>query len=618
MHSNLISFDRGLPVVVYRPDKASPSEVYRMVYRGYISYYGEKPDWELIFSWKTTIPEILRVSDGYPVIIEYPILGGLERIDYIIVGRRKALVVEAKSWIGNFTRRNKYFVYSQALNETRIDPCYQVNNYVAKLKHLHTAGSKLDFQGLVFTYGFKYVNGCPVVNNVGSLEQIIYGFDKPGGPGEVDLIINGRFQISKSLIDYVRGNMSSLMRNAVEALLGGGYGLTERQLVIVEEVLDAIEKDRDQAFIVRGVSGSGKTLIALTVFFEALARGYKVLLTYRNNRLLNTLRVALPKLSGLLKFYSTGPQGRYRGVAEKNFPVDKYGELDLVIYDEAQRMTRENIELSMRRSRVKLYLCDDEQILIGNEEGYADTFIKIAKETNTRYNFYELPRPARIPTSYLEAIRNLLTKGVFKPKPLHYDFRIYNDIVEMINDLKIKHEKGHRVALVAAFTETPGNNNLLNAPDNLRIGYPLCMKYNRKRRVCEQLSDLDIYRGKNLKIYWLMDPKKQYPQYWMGKLDPLKYCASVYGAQGFEAEYVGVIWGRDLIWRNNKWVVNPSVITDYVGDKYSLKEIARKDQRRAYRLLVNRYIILLTRGTKGTYIFFEDKNTMQYIRSLAP
>lgn len=61
-----------------------------------------------------------------------------------------------------------------------------------------------------------------------------------------------------------------------------------------------------------------------------------------------------------------------------------------------------------------------------------------------------------------------------------------------------------------------------------------------------------------------------------GKLEPLKYCTSIYGAQGFEAEYVGVIWGRDLIWRD-EWIVNPDPITDNIGNENSLASLARKE-----------------------------------------
>ncbi len=99
-----------------------------------------------------------------------------------------------------------------------------------------------------------------------------------------------------------------------------------------------------------------------------------------------------------------------------------------------------------------------------------------------------------------------------------------------------------------------------------------------------------------------MDEKTEYPAYWMGKLDPLSYCASVYGAQGFEVEYVGVVWGRDLIWRG-KWTVNPGPITDNVGGNNSLASIARRNRERALFLLRNRYLILLTRGTKRVYVF---------------
>lgn len=59
--------------------------------------------------------------------------------------------------------------------------------------------------------------------------------------------------------------------------------------------------------------------------------------------------------------------------------------------------------------------------------------------------------------------------------------------------------------------------------------------------------------------------------------------------------------------------MDTSVITDYVGGKDSLKSIARRDRGKAYRLLVNRYIVLLTRGTKGVYVFAEDEETSRHL-----
>jgi len=162
--------------------------------------------------------------------------------------------------------------------------------------------------------------------------------------------------------------------------------------------------------------------------------------------------------------------------------------------------------------------------------------------------------------------------------------------------------------MARSFTESEGdikNKTDWDSIKNIRIGYPL-------------QSGFDIYKNTNLKIKWLMDEESEYPKYWREGLNPkqhLKYCALVYGAQGFEADYVGLVWGRDLIWRGS-WTVNPDPITDYVGRNYSLKQIAKKNRERALELLKNRYYIMLTRGIRGVYLFFEDSQTGGKVKEL--
>ena len=52
-------------------------------------------------------------------------------------------------------------------------------------------------------------------------------------------------------------------------------------------------------------------------------------------------------------------------------------------------------------------------------------------------------------------------------------------------------------------------------------------------------SEIDPISKKIGFTKWLMDPKTEYPQYWMGiHENPFKYCASIYGSQGFETDYV--------------------------------------------------------------------------------
>ncbi len=597
-----------LPVVV--TGKADWREVLRRLEEGYRRFYGESAPEELYSSWRASLPDVLGVSDGFPVIVEYPVLGGLDRVDFIVVGSRRALVVEAKCWVCRLRRRG--YVVEPEVSE-RVDPCYQLENYLAKFRHIHSASQRLEFSGVVYAKGFHYRDSCPIASTEEELQSHIERLGSPGGEEEVRAIVEGRFQISKTLIDFVREKREELKESAFKTLLGGGYGLTSEQFEVAWDILEAVEKGEDRAFLVRGVSGSGKTLVAVSVFLEALAMGKRAILAYRNNRLIHTLRkVFPPEVSQLIKFYATGPQGRYTGIAESNFPVNKYGKLDLVVYDEAQRMTRENIRLSLERSTVKAYFYDDEQLLVGDEEGTQETFLSEMREAGVKHSLYELRRPARIPLSYLRAVRSLLSGEGFRPEGVYV--KLYEDIRDMFRALREYHVRGSRVALVCAFTETPGRHGGGRTDDNRRIGYPLCKRAN-KHGECVEWSDLEIYKGTGLDVYWLMNEETEYPRYWSGELDPLAYCASVYGAQGFEAEHVGVVWGRDLVWRG-RWTVNPEPITDNVGGSASLKAIARKDPEKALRLLKNRYLILLTRATKSVHLFVEDPETRKYLKSL--
>ena len=68
-----------------------------------------------------------------------------------------------------------------------------------------------------------------------------------------------------------------------------------------------------------------------------------------------------------------------------------------------------------------------------------------------------------------------------------------------------------------------------------------------------------------------------------------------------------------MVWRG-RCDVNPEPITDYVGEKHSLMELAKRDREKALRLLKNRYYIMLTRGIRGTYIYTEDKETGEALK----
>ena len=81
----------------------------------------------------------------------------------------------------------------------------------------------------------------------------------------------------------------------------------------------------------------------------------------------------------------------------------------------------------------------------------------------------------------------------------------------------------------------------------------------------------------------------------------------IYTIQGFEFDYVGVIFGRDLKYdsQSKTWIGDPSKSYD---------NVVKKDKEQFLRNVKNTYRVLLTRGMKGCYVCFLDDETEEYVR----
>ena len=85
-----------------------------------------------------------------------------------------------------------------------------------------------------------------------------------------------------------------------------------------------------------------------------------------------------------------------------------------------------------------------------------------------------------------------------------------------------------------------------------------------------------------------------------------------------EVDYIGVIIGPDFVVRNGR------VITDALrrarsdssvrGCKKLLKEKPGEAEAILDKIIKNTYRTLMTRGMKGCYVYFTDKETEQYFK----
>jgi DUF2075 family protein len=94
---------------------------------------------------------------------------------------------------------------------------------------------------------------------------------------------------------------------------------------------------------------------------------------------------------------------------------------------------------------------------------------------------------------------------------------------------------------------------------------------------------------------------------WAYAPEGIEQIGCVYTAQGFEFDYVGVIFGKDLVYRpEQKWI----------GQKQESSDSqVKRSKDRFLELVKNTYRVLLTRGMKGCYVYFEDKDTENFFRS---
>ena len=146
----------------------------------------------------------------------------------------------------------------------------------------------------------------------------------------------------------------------------------------------------------------------------------------------------------------------------------------------------------------------------------------------------------------------------------------------------------------------------LNADNKARMLAGYC--YDWVSKGDPSLFDIEIGSFKaqwnfNSTSTWAIDP------------DSFDQIGCIHTSQGLEFDHVGVIIGKDLVYRDGK------VMTDYTKRAKTdqslrgLKKMA--DKSIADKIIRDTYKVLLTRGQKSCYVYAEDDALRDYIGSFA-
>ncbi|MFH1200773.1 MAG: DNA/RNA helicase domain-containing protein [bacterium] len=366
--------------------------------------------------------------------------------------------------------------------------------------------------------------------------------------------------------------------------------LTDDQISVCLDLFNKIKLGREEAFIINGKPGTGKTILAIyLVKYLKEQEGTKhleVALVVPMAQLRGTVKKVFSKVKGLKSSMVIGPND----VTKREY--------DILIVDEAHRLKqRKNItnyasfdktnksfgldnsgtemEWIMKSSKIQILFYDENQSIRPSDLG-SQKF----RELNATH--YDLISQQRIEAGeeYLNFIDDLFDmQDVGKYKFPDYDIEIYSDINKMVSDIKKKDSELQLCRIVAGYA------------------------WEWKSKKNPNIHDIEI---DGLKLKWNSTNKD-----WVNSKNSINEVGCIHTVQGYDLNYVGVIIGPELSYDelNNKLVINAENYWDANGWR------GISDPNELERYIINIYKTLLTRGIKGTYIYVVDEKLAKYFNN---
>lgn len=294
----------------------------------------------------------------------------------------------------------------------------------------------------------------------------------------------------------------------------------------------------------------------------------------------------------------------------------------------------------IRESKISVFFTDEKQSFRDQETTNIEDIEKWAKHLNaevTKISLDKLQFRCAGSTDYEKWISAMFTKEPLHNVSMwnkHFKFTLVDYPSELDEKLSVHIKEGDKsVRLLSSYTQTWVSSNVLNENHDNNDAYDFILK------------DKD---NKEWKKYWnYAKGGKRYDIFVQGTEDtkmaedPLSEVGCPYVVRGFDFNYVGVLWLNDIVWRKGKWMIDFTKANE-TANKFTksraLKEqvnyarsigirnpeirLVEADNPRFpltcqfFKTIQQTYRILFTRVMKGVYLYIQDKETREYVRSL--
>jgi len=548
--------------------------------------------------------------DDIRIGIEYKIPITARRIDFIISGsdgvNDNLIIIELKQW-DKVSKTDMPNVIKLG-NQEHVHPSWQAYSYAATITHFNEAVevNKIKVTPLAFLHNFKAKYYDQIADNIYKealelapvfiesdykrLRSFIDNYIKY--PSKKDLLFeieNGKIKPSKMLVDA----LAKMLNNNQEFIL-----LDEQKVVMENLYKIAIDKsnhNNKKVVIVEGGAGTGKSVIAIDLLSK--------LITNKASTCFYVAKSSYVKENYLKQLTKDVPQYRFLKTLFKgsgSFIDSHANEFDCLIVDEAHRLTEKTkrsfmyygqnqIKEIINASRVSIFFIDLKQSIDIKDFGTIQEIKKWADYYNAdTYHGSNLKLKSQFRCNgsdeYLSWVESFLYNEEFErsDKVIDYDIRVFDDLIEM-KDAIVKKNFNNKARMISGDV-FPWISRTDKTLIDINIG-DFHAQWNKTQTFATDLKSIDEV-------------------------------GCIHTTQGMEFEYVGLIIGDDLLYRNSK------IVTDYTKHPDGANEFKRPHQRRVFeedkqlidQLIRNTYRVLFTRGQKGCYIYCLDKDLSNYIK----
>jgi len=377
------------------------------------------------------------------------------------------------------------------------------------------------------------------------------------------------------------------------------FTLIDDQKLVYEKALELARKSTElnkNVFIVEGGPGTGKSVVAINLLSELTSKGDNVRYITKNAA---PRKVFEAKLAGV--FNAT----RIRNLFSSsdifyNAEINSYSTL---IVDEAHRLNKQGgfygnvgenqIKEIINASKFSIFFIDEDQRVTVKDIGRKEYIKEIASELGVNIFEDQLPSQFRCngDDGYLPWLDNILQIRETANEILesiNYDFKIYDDVSLMHNEIISLNKQNKRSRMVAGY----------------------CWKWISKNN--PNLKDIVIGA---YKATWNLT---KHGQVFLIHPESVTEVGCIHTCQGLDLDYVGVIVGPDLIVRNGKIITDGTKRASTDRSLWGLTQQLRNGEPNALvtadMIIKNTYRTLMTRGMKGCYIFCTDPETQQYFK----